>query len=175
VVFFSDNGGNMHSQVEGVAPTSNRPLRGGKATLFEGGTRVPCAVIWPGKVKPGSTSDALLSSTDFYPTLLEMLGLKAQPGQRFDGVSQVPALLGQGAPPRRPSAFSLHPGHHQHPRRLGAARRLKLIRFFSMGSTRPTASSCNLREARRNQRPYAGNPRTETTRAYHCLSATPVP
>ena len=48
IVFFSDNGGNMYDRVEGIPPTSNAPLRGGKATLYEGGTREPCAVVWPG-------------------------------------------------------------------------------------------------------------------------------
>jgi len=128
VVFFSDNGGNMYNRVDGVPPTSNRPLRGGKATLFEGGTRVPCAVIWPDKVKPGSTSDALLSSTDFYPTILEMLGLKPQPGQRFDGLSQVPALLGgRGFFPHYTPATGNIPGAWV---RRGD---WKLIRFFCDG------------------------------------------
>jgi arylsulfatase A-like enzyme len=135
VVFFSDNGGNMYNRVEGIPPTSNRPLRGGKATLFEGGTRVPCAVIWPGKVKPGSTSDALLSSTDFYPTILEMLGLDPQPGQHFDGVSQVPTLLGRRAP--RQTAYCFFPHYTPATGNIPGAwvRRgdWKLIRFFCDG------------------------------------------
>ena len=79
IVFFSDNGG-VHCpprhRPEGFGtcrPPATRPLRGGKATLYEGGTREPCIVVWPGKVKPGTTSDALIQSIDFYPTLLEML------------------------------------------------------------------------------------------------------
>ncbi|MCI0457613.1 MAG: sulfatase [Gemmataceae bacterium] len=105
VVFFSDNGGihwhdaRMKDQFGmDVPPTSNAPLRGGKATLYEGGTREPCLVVWPGKVEPGAQSDAFLSSVDFYPTLLEMIGLELKEGQHLDGVSQVPALLGKGAP-----------------------------------------------------------------------------
>jgi arylsulfatase A-like enzyme len=135
VVFFSDNGGNMYNRVDGVPPTSNRPLRGGKATLFEGGTRVPCAVIWPGKVKPGSTSDALLSSTDFYPTLLEMLGLEAQPGQQFDGLSQVPALLGRRAPRQEAYCFFPHytPATGNIPGTWVRRGDWKLIRFFCDG------------------------------------------
>lgn len=98
VVFFSDNGGNMYDQVDGTTPTSNAPLRSGKASIYEGGTREPCVVVWPGKVKPGASSEAFFSSVDFYPTLLEMCGLRPQPGLRLDGVSQVPALLDKGAP-----------------------------------------------------------------------------
>ena len=135
VVFFSDNGGNMYNRIEDIPPTSNRPLRGGKATLFEGGTRVPCAFIWPGKAKPRSTSDALLSSTDFYPTILAMLGLQAQPGQRFDGVSQVPALLNQRAP--RETAYCFFPHYTPATGNIPGAwvRRgdWKLIRFFCDG------------------------------------------
>jgi len=107
IVFFSDNGGNMYDQVDGTTPTSNAPLRGGKATVFEGGIRVPCVIAWPGRTAPGSRSDALVQSTDFYPTLLEMLGLKPRPGQTFDGRSFVPAL--QGRPFEREPIFTYFP------------------------------------------------------------------
>ena len=81
-------------------PTSNAPLRGGKATLSEGGTRVPCLVVWPGRAKPGTVSDALLSSVDWYPTLLAMTGVEPKDGrQHFDGLSQVGPLLGQEPEP----------------------------------------------------------------------------
>ena len=73
IVFSSDNGGNMYNEVDGTTPTSNRPLRGGKATMFEGGVRMPCVIAWPGITKAGSRSDALVQSEDFYPTLLEGL------------------------------------------------------------------------------------------------------
>ena len=94
VIFTADNGGNMYNEVEGERPTSNAPLRGGKATMFEGGTRVPCAVVWPGVTAAGSRSGVIIQSEDYYPTLLEGLGLAAAPGQRFDGVSILPALKG---------------------------------------------------------------------------------
>lgn len=73
IIFTSDNGGNMYNEVDGTTPTSNRPLRGGKASMFEGGVRVPCVVVWPGITAPGSRSDALVQSEDFYPTLLDGL------------------------------------------------------------------------------------------------------
>jgi arylsulfatase A-like enzyme len=123
VIFTSDNGGNMYDEIDGTTPTSNRPLRGGKATLYEGGTRVPCVIIWPGITKPSSRSDALIQSEDFYPTLLE--GLSLQPGQNqvFDGTSILPALKGDslrakavfqyfphapGVPDWLPPAISVH-------------------------------------------------------------------
>ncbi|MCH5376233.1 MAG: sulfatase, partial [Planctomycetes bacterium] len=85
IVFTSDNGGNMYNEIDGTTPTSNAPLRGGKATMFEGGVRVPCIIAWPGVVQPGSRSDAIVQSEDYYPTLLDALGVEPQPGQRFDG------------------------------------------------------------------------------------------
>ena len=116
VVFFSDNGGNMYNRVDGIPPTSNYPLRDGKATIYEGGTRVPCAVIWPGHVQPGSKTEALLSSTDWYPTLLEMLDIEKPAGVHFDGVSQVPALLGKAAP--RESFICFVPNYYPQPKTI---------------------------------------------------------
>ncbi len=94
ILFTSDNGGNMYDEVDGTTPTSNRPLRGGKATMYEGGTRVPCVIAWPGITPPGSRSDALIQSEDYYPTLLAGLGLAAAAGQRFDGLNILPVLRG---------------------------------------------------------------------------------
>ena len=94
IVFLSDNGGNMYNEIDGTTPTSNRPLRGGKASVYEGGIRVPCIVSWPGTVAPATRSDAIVQSSDFYPTFLDLLALKPQPDQKFDGISIVPALKG---------------------------------------------------------------------------------
>ena len=94
VIFYSDNGGNMYNEVDGTTPTSNVPLRGGKATMYEGGIRVPCIVAWPGMVQPGTRSDVIIQSTDLYPTLLAGLGLKPKPDQIFDGIDIGPALRG---------------------------------------------------------------------------------
>ena len=91
IVFASDNGGNMYNQVDGTTATSNAPLRGGKATMYEGGIRGPAVVVEPGSVEAGTQSNEVIQSSDFYPTLLEMLSIKAQPNQDFDGVSIVPA------------------------------------------------------------------------------------
>lgn len=102
-VFFSDNGGVhwpltkpglMHPEFEKIPATSNAPLKGGKATLYEGGTREPCIVIWPGQTKPGAVSNELVQSIDFYPTLLQMAGLKPHSDLTLDGVDIRPALKG---------------------------------------------------------------------------------
>ncbi len=94
IIFTSDNGGNMYSEVDGTVPTSNAPLRGGKATVFEGGTRVPAVIVWPGVAAAGSRSDVPIQSEDYYPTLLDGLKVRPAPDQRFDGVSLLPALAG---------------------------------------------------------------------------------
>jgi arylsulfatase A-like enzyme len=105
IIFTSDNGGNMYDRVDGESPTSNRPLRGGKATIFEGGTRVPCVIAWPGKTKPGSRSDAIIQSEDFHPTLVKTLGIETD--QPFDGIDIAPALAGR--PLERDAVFQYFP------------------------------------------------------------------
>ncbi|MGJ8694702.1 MAG: sulfatase [Verrucomicrobiaceae bacterium] len=136
IVFFSDNGGNMYNEVDGTTPTSNFPLRGGKASMFEGGVRVPMIVAWPGHIQPETRSDALVQSTDFFPTFLDLLPLKKEEGQEFDGVSLAPALRGE--PFSREAIFTYFPHdppvpdwippsisvHHEH---------WKLIREFFQG------------------------------------------
>jgi hypothetical protein len=104
IVFFSDNGGwafppkkTDPEGFESIPATSNLPLRSGKASLYEGGTREPCIVVWPGKTQPGTSNDSLLSSVDWHPTLLAMCGLKPRAGLKLDGVDQTAALLGKGA------------------------------------------------------------------------------
>ncbi|MFO0869670.1 MAG: sulfatase [Pirellulales bacterium] len=136
IVFTSDNGGNMYSEVDGTVPTSNRPLRGGKATVFEGGVRVPAVIVMPGVTTPGSRSDAIIQSEDYYPTLLEALGQKPAPGQSFDGISIVPALRGE--PLRREATFTYFPHEPRVPDWLPPAvavhrENWKLIRIFHSG------------------------------------------
>lgn len=87
IIFTSDNGGNMYNTVDGTTPTNNSPLRNGKGNIYEGGQRVPLIVVWPGKVEPGTTNEVLVSSVDYYPTILEVLELSPQEGQILDGQS----------------------------------------------------------------------------------------
>jgi len=94
VMFSADHGGmNWPAPAGGRRQiTSNAPLRGGKASIYEGGTRVPLVVSWPGKVDAGTETDAMVSSVDYYPTLLDLLDLDAPANQHFDGSSFEPVL-----------------------------------------------------------------------------------
>jgi arylsulfatase A len=93
VIFTSDNGAHQEG---GAAPYffgSSGPLRGLKRDLYEGGIRVPLIARWPGKIKPGSTSDHVSASWDILPTCAELAGVDAP--EEIDGLSMVPTLLGR--------------------------------------------------------------------------------
>ena len=100
VIFMSDNGGlstvvNARARRGGKSiPTCNLPLRAGKGWLYEGGIREPMMIKWPGVTRPSSTCCVPVTSTDFYPTMLEMAGVPLKPSQHVDGVSLVPLLKG---------------------------------------------------------------------------------
>jgi arylsulfatase A-like enzyme len=95
IIFTSDNGGNMYDVADGTTPTNNEPLRSGKGNNYEGGTRIPLIVRWPGRTKSGSVNHSVISTVDHYPSLLEMTGQKLRPDDHKDGVSYIPALKGQ--------------------------------------------------------------------------------
>jgi arylsulfatase A-like enzyme len=91
VIFTSDNGG--LSTAEG-SPTSNVPLRAGKGWSYEGGVRVPLLIAWPSQIAAARVSPLPVTSTDLYPTLLELLNLPPRPEQTRDGRSVAPVLRG---------------------------------------------------------------------------------
>ncbi|MHC4495918.1 MAG: sulfatase-like hydrolase/transferase, partial [Planctomycetota bacterium] len=109
VIFMSDNGG--LSTVPRGGPTCNLPLRAGKGWLYEGGIREPMIIKWPGVVEAGSTCGEPVTSTDFYPTMLEMAGLPLKPRQHVDGVSLV-SLLKQRGKPKRRAIYWHYPHYH---------------------------------------------------------------
>jgi arylsulfatase A-like enzyme len=94
VLFMSDNGGNSISPAKGgVMHHGNAPLREGKGSVYEGGIREPMIVRWPGVVKAGTVTDAPVIIEDYFPTLLEIAGVKnPQTVQQVDGKSFVPTL-----------------------------------------------------------------------------------
>ncbi|MFL3050928.1 MAG: sulfatase [Candidatus Neomarinimicrobiota bacterium] len=92
IFFMSDNGGLSTSEGH---PTSNFPLRAGKGWIYEGGIRVPMIVRWPNMTSPGSVSNAIITSTDFFPTIIELSGAETNLELPIDGISFTPALLGK--------------------------------------------------------------------------------
>ncbi len=90
VFFMGDNGGLSTSE---GSPTTNLPLRAGKGWLYEGGIREPMIIRWPGH-QPGEC-DEPVTSTDFYPTMLEMASLPLRSEQHMDGKSLVPLVKGK--------------------------------------------------------------------------------
>jgi arylsulfatase A-like enzyme len=151
-IFYSDNGGNTHSNVPGgrgmdvkqghpkwdfvqdwkkwagdQAPTNNAPLREGKGRIYEGGQRVPLMVRWPGLIEPGSISNSIVGPIDLYPTILEAAGLKKPAGHVVDGESIIPILKQTGVM-KRQAWFTWFP--HLNPAVSVRQGDLKLIRRF---------------------------------------------
>lgn len=92
VVFYSDNGG-FDEVRNGEQVANNAPLRSGKGSAYEGGIRVPLIVRWPGVTPEGGRCDTPVTSMDFYPTILELLGDQAPVTDKvLDGVSLGPVL-----------------------------------------------------------------------------------
>lgn len=94
IIFMSDNGGLTRVPPRtGTAHTQNRPLKAGKGSVYEGGIREPMIVSWPGVIKPGSVTNRYLLIEDFFPTILQIAGIKKyQTVQKIDGKSFLATL-----------------------------------------------------------------------------------
>ncbi len=101
--FASDNGPEGRGP---GAPGSTGGLRGRKRDLFEGGVRVPGLLVWPARITEPRTTDVPCSTTDYYPTVLDVLGLKpaGQPTP-VDGVSLLPLIEGRMTERPHPIGF----------------------------------------------------------------------
>ncbi len=158
-IFYSDNGGNTHSNVPGgrgmnvpeghsrwnfiqdwrkwagdQAPTNNAPLREGKGRIYEGGQRVPLMVRWHGQVAENSISDSIVGPIDLYPTLLEVAGLSKPETHIVDGVSILP-ILKQTGELEREAYFTWFP--HLIPAVSVHSDQWKLIRRFEPHAAYP--------------------------------------
>ncbi len=100
--FWSDNGPEGFSKVK---PGSPGPFRGRKATLYEGGIRVPCALVWPEMVRPGRVINEPAAGVDVLPTLLELLGDEPIDDRTYDGRSLAGWLVDQPTPRDEPLGF----------------------------------------------------------------------
>lgn len=93
VMFSSDNGPHLEGGADPDYFNSNGVLKGYKRDMYEGGIRTPLLVRWPGKIKPGSTSDHISAFWDVMPTIADITGI--QPPEGIDGISFLPVLLGK--------------------------------------------------------------------------------
>ncbi len=147
IIFSSDNGGmSASNQYRGIQheqkildtrfASSNLPLRGAKGWNYEGGIRVPLIVHWPSHVKETTLSKAIVTGTDYYPTILEMLGLPLLPNQHRDGKSFISALK-QEPHDRGPIFWHFpHYSNHGYQSPGGAVRlgRYKLLEYYENGT-----------------------------------------
>jgi arylsulfatase A len=126
VIFFSDNGGMSaanfgnprksvpRNKLDKAYSTSNLPLRGGKGWLYEGGIREPLVIYSPQASANGTSSDVPAISTDFYATILDLLGItRAGNGENgLDGASLVPVLKKEKAAALNQRALYWHWPHY---------------------------------------------------------------
>ena len=118
--FCSDNGPEGKDGKSGRSRGSAGPFRGRKRSLFEGGVRVPGLLEWPARVEAGRVTDVPCSTSDYFPTVLEVLGfrMKGQP-EPIDGVSLLPIIEGKMTKRPVPIGFesskqvSLTDNHHK--------------------------------------------------------------
>ena len=91
VIFSSDNGATKEG--------SNLPFKGGKHSVYEGGTRLPTVIHWPKGKLAGRTWDGLCGALDMFPTLMAMADLKMPETRPLDGRNVWPALRDSTASP----------------------------------------------------------------------------
>lgn len=142
VIFFSDNGGLCtrpakpgKRKTPAYGPGCNLPLRSGKGWLYEGGIREATIVRAPGVTQAGGTCHSPVVSTDFFPTILELVGIESRPELHADGVSLVDLLKSPETVKER-SLYWHYPHYHGSGWSPGGAIRKgkwKLIEFWEHG------------------------------------------
>lgn len=115
IVFQSDNGGTSNPLFAGEGdvskikiPVDNGPLRDGKGSLYEGGTRVVAFANWPGHIKPG-TVNGMMHVVDMYPTLATLAGAPLDKGKPLDGMDMWPTISANAPSPRTEIVYNIEP------------------------------------------------------------------
>ncbi len=103
IVFTSDHGATFESGNGGTSAAldSNRPFRGQKRTLWEGGVRVPGLVCWPGRIPAGTTGDEIVQLIDLLPTFVAAADGHVEPAWRVDGINLLDVWTGKAVAPDR--------------------------------------------------------------------------
>jgi arylsulfatase A-like enzyme len=118
VIFTSDNGGVNDDGYEDFGPEThkmNGALRGTKGTLFEGGHRVPFIARWPGKIKPGTESNALIAHVDMPATFAALAETQLPEHAAPDSINVMATLLGYPTFKAERDTFIAHNGGTQGP------------------------------------------------------------
>jgi arylsulfatase A-like enzyme len=139
IIFTSDNGGieslkNAYVGDVGHSPlnSENDPLRGQKATLYEGGTRVCAFANWPAKLKPRKHT-APMHAVDWFPTIAALTGFEPKEGLQWDGLNQWPALSGTAhADTERQIYIATKSGQSLHQGQWKLIRTAKLTELFHL-------------------------------------------
>ncbi len=134
VIFTSDNGPWLDKKEHGG---SAGPLRGGKFKAFEGGTRVPCIMRWPGRIPAGKVCSELATTMDILPTFARLCGGKVPADRVIDGKDIWPLMAGEAGAKSPHEAFFHYEGAN--PTRLRAVRsgRWKLFGWPEAKVARP--------------------------------------
>ncbi|HEX2620492.1 MAG TPA: arylsulfatase, partial [Phototrophicaceae bacterium] len=116
IVFQSDNGGPRSAKVTGevdtsggMIPADNGPFRDGKASLYEGGTRVVALANWKGHIQPGSVVNEPIHIVDMHRTLTELAGVPSGEGKPLDGLNVWSTLTGANPSPRSEVVYDIEP------------------------------------------------------------------
>ncbi|MEC3879168.1 sulfatase [Parapedobacter sp. 10938] len=151
IIFYSDNGG-LHRRFDEIplidkavehfydgdslqyVASSNAPLRDEKGSLYEGGIRVPLIISWPKKVRPGTKSEAMVTSPDLYATLGDVAGTPLPAKQVTDGISLTHTLLTGKKPADRPLFWHYPVYHHSAPASAVRKGDWKLIEWYENNS-----------------------------------------
>jgi len=158
VIFTSDNGGERYSDVW--------PFRGSKGYLLEGGIRVPAIMRLPGRIPAGIESDQMAVTMDFYPTFMDLAGIKPK-GVTLDGMSLLgPVASGQSI---ERSLYWSFQGHNQ------AAARRRNWKYFSLEGNEFLFDLSRDQHERANRKDHEPEVFEELRRAWQKWDATMAP
>lgn len=116
IVFQSDNGGPRSAKFTGevdmsksTIPADNGSYRDGKASLYEGGTRVVALANWPGHIQPGTVVNTPIHMVDMYPTLAALAGASFSRAKPLDGLNVWSAIAETKPSPRTEVVYDIEP------------------------------------------------------------------
>lgn len=168
VIFTSDNGGLGLDEL-GPIPTNMAPLRKWKGHIYEGGTRIPSIINWPGKIVSGTVSEFYFSTIDYLPTLCEITGISEIP-KNVDGESLLPLLLNPEKQTAQNRPLFWHYPHfsNQMGRPAGSVRvgNFKLVELYESGNL----ELYNLKDDIPEANNLAESMKTKTTEMYKLLT-----